>query len=146
MNAANVLVTQALASYAVYGADAAHPVEFPASQLPGLIPHLSQRLSRPIEVPSLDAVGFHLLGGRIVPTEYGSPALLLVYENQGGDRIGLLLRPMAPDLRWSVHAVNAYGVAADCWIGGGMGYAVVGSQRVAELGDVMKRVLQQDRD
>ena len=143
-HAADVLVKQAVASYAVYGADAAHPVEFTAAQLPALIPYLSKRLARPVEVPPLDAVGFRLIGGRIVPTEYGSPALLLVYENQSGDRIGLLLRPMAPELRWSVHPVSAKGVAGDCWIGGGMGYAVVGPEKAADLDRVTKQVLKED--
>ena len=143
--AASVLVKQAVASYAVYGEDQAHPVEFTAVELPGLVPYLSQRLGRPVEVPSLDAVGFRLLGGRIVPTEYGSPALLLVYANQADDRIGLLLRPMAPELRWSVHRVAATnGVAGDCWIGGGMGYAVVGPEKAGDLGRVTQQVLKAD--
>jgi anti-sigma factor RsiW len=143
-HAAEVLVKQAVASYAVYGPDQAHPVEFTAAEMPGLIPYLSQRLARPVEVPSLDAVGFDLIGGRIVPTEYGSPALLLVYQNQAGDRIGLLLRPMAPDLRWPVRAVAAQGVAGDCWIGGGMGYAVIGPEAAGDLRRVMKQLLKAD--
>ena len=143
-HAAEVLVKQAVVSYAVYGGDETHPVEFTAAQLPALIPYLSERLARPVKVPSLDAVGFRLLGGRIVPTEYGSPALLLVYQNQGGDRIGLLLRPMAPELRWPVHPVSAKDVAGDYWIAGGMGYAVVGPEKAADLNRVTKQVLKED--
>ena len=143
-HAAAVLVAQAVATYAVFGADDAHPVEFTAAELPGVLPRLSTRLGRTLQIPSLDSIGFHLVGGRIVATEHGAPALLLLYESQPGDRIGLLLRAMAPEIRWSLHREATNGTATDCWIGGGVGYAVVGQAKIAELGSATKLVLKQD--
>ena len=44
---------------------------------------LSKRLGRPLVVPDLAAVGFRLMGGRLLPAEDG-PAAQFMYETGKG--------------------------------------------------------------
>ena len=123
--AVSLLQQQALASYAVYAADSRHPIEVTAADGAHLSQWLSNRLRRDVVPPDLSAVGYRLLGGRLVATERGAAAALFVYDNAQGDRLSVLLRPMAPELR-AVRSDIAKGSLSGCtWIGGGMGYAVV---------------------
>jgi len=106
-------------------ADSRHPIEVTAADGAHLSQWLSNRLRRDVVPPDLSAVGYRLLGGRLVATERGAAAALFVYDNAQGDRLSVLLRPMAPELR-AVRSDIAKGSLSGCtWIGGGMGYAVV---------------------
>ena len=141
--AATVLAQQAVANFAVFGPERAPPVDISAADLPHLRSYFSQALHRPVDPPSLDAAGFRLLGGRLVATERGDPAALLLYENEAHDRLGLLLRPMAPDLNaapFPVRRPAPADLAGRAWIGGGMGYAIVGHPSIAGLENAIEAV------
>jgi anti-sigma factor RsiW len=60
-----------------------HPVEVGAGQEAHLVQWLSKCLGRPLVVPDLAAVGFRLMGGRLLPAEDG-PAAQFMYENGKG--------------------------------------------------------------
>jgi hypothetical protein len=67
------------------------------------------------------------IGGRLLATEHGGTAALFMYEDARGQRLGLVLQPMARDLR-AARADMREGVVNGCaWIAGGIGYAVVAS-------------------
>jgi anti-sigma factor RsiW len=62
-------VRDAAAAYAVFSPEVRHPVEVPADQEAHLVQWLSRRLGRPLTAPLLQAHGFQLLGGRLLPGE-----------------------------------------------------------------------------
>jgi anti-sigma factor RsiW len=134
--AMNVLVQQAFTNHAVYAADARRPVEIAASEQQQLTRWLSNRLQRTVTAPDLTKFGYTLLGGRLVATERGSPAALLVYSNQEGARVSLLLRPMLPTLRVTDEQYEQHATQLCAWIANGMGYAVVSSIPRPELDDL----------
>ena len=138
--AMTVLNDQAVASYTVYVTDRRHPTEVPASQRDHLVQWLSNRLSRTVVPPDLSAFGYALMGGRLVATEQGGASALFVYEDSGGNRISLLMRPMAPDLRvppvdWDHSRLNACS-----WIDKGLGYALLGAMPDDEIDRIARRI------
>jgi len=124
--AVSLLQQQALASHTVYAVDRRHPIEVAAAEKDHLSQWLSNRLRRNVVPPDLSALGYRLLGGRLLATEHGGAAALFVYDDADGNRLTVLLRPMAPELH-AARSDIAQGSLNGCtWIATGMGYAVVG--------------------
>ena len=128
-----ILRQQALATYAVYAVDKRHPIEVGADQKDHLSTWLSNRLRRAVAPPDLEALNYHLIGGRLLATEHGGTAALFMYENSQGQRLSLVLRPMSPELRASTSEMREGTVNGCAWIANGLGYAVVAALPDAEL-------------
>jgi anti-sigma factor RsiW len=123
--AISLLQQEAIASHAVYAADGRHPVEVTAADADHLSQWLSNRLRRNVTPPDLSVIGYRLLGGRLLATERGGAAALFVYADASGNRLSVLLRPMAPELRAQRADIAQGGLNGCTWIREGMGYAVV---------------------
>jgi anti-sigma factor RsiW len=128
-----LLQQQALATYAVYAIDRRHPIEVGADQRDHLSTWLSNRLRRTVKPPDLEALDYRLIGGRLLATEHGGAAALLMYEDSHGQRLSLVLRPMSPDLRTPTSDMREGTVNGCAWITNGLGYAVVAALPDAEL-------------
>jgi anti-sigma factor RsiW len=141
--AVSLLQQQAIASHTVYAADRRHPIEVAAAETDHLSQWLSNRLRRSVSPPDLSEFGYQLLGGRLVATEHGGAAALFVYDDAKGNRLTVLLRPMAPELR-AARADVAQGSLNGCtWINSGMGYAVIGAASDRVLDQIADRISQQ---
>jgi anti-sigma factor RsiW len=140
--AMSLLQQQAMASHEVYAADRRHPIEVTADEGDQLSQWLSNRLRRSVAAPDLSALGYRLLGGRLLATERGGAAALFVYDDPQGNRLSVLLRPMAPELRAGRADIVQGSLSGCTWIGGGMGYAVVGAapdQTLDQIADQIRR-------
>jgi anti-sigma factor RsiW len=117
------LAEHALSAHTLYVAEARHPVEVTASESGHLTAWLSKRLDRPLRIPAI--AGYELVGGRLLPSEYG-PAAQLMYED--ADRRRITLYVCAADLSdGSAFKIARSGpVNALLWSGGGMAWAMVG--------------------
>jgi anti-sigma factor RsiW len=131
--AMEALDRQALASHAVFVPDHRHPIEVPAAERDHLAQWLSNRLNRSVSPPDLSSFGYRLMGGRLLATEQGNPAALFVYEDSDGNRISLLMRPMAADLHVPIAQWDRNDVNACSWIDKGMGYAILGPVPTGDL-------------
>jgi anti-sigma factor RsiW len=141
--AVSLLQQEAMTSHAVYAADSRHPIEVTAAETDHLSHWLSNRLRRSVSPPDLSALGYRLLGGRLLATEHGGAAALFVYDDAQGNRLSVLLRPMAPELS-AARTDIARGPLTGCsWIGGGMGYAVVGAAPDRELDQIADQISRQ---
>jgi anti-sigma factor RsiW len=141
--AMSLLSQEALASHTVYAADQRHPVEMAADEREHLMQWLSNRLHRKVVPPDLSAAGYHLLGGRLLATERGGAAALFVYDDDAGNRLSLLMRPMAPELSASPADMRQGAMNGSAWISKGMGYAVVAASPDNALERVTREVSQQ---
>lgn len=88
-------VQQAAMAHAVYQPEVRHPVEVTAAQQDHLVQWLSKRLNRPLKVPVLTAMGYELVGGRLLPGDTGARAQFM-YQNAEGQRITLYLGALTP--------------------------------------------------
>lgn len=123
-----VFVREAVAAHAVYVPEQRHPVEVAAQQQAHLVQWLSKRLGVQLKAPVLDAEGFHLIGGRLLPGETGQARAQFMYENAAGERVTLYVSVLARSesmaapvaFRW-VHDGATEGFY---WIDGHQGYAL----------------------
>ena len=126
------LAQEATDSYRVYTPDRAHPVELRAAEQPELVRWVSNQLQHPVAIPDLTAAGYRFMGGRVVATAHG-PAGLLMYDDDHGTRMVVLIRPMAIE-RDTAMALHASGpVRGYSWAARGIGYSVVAAAPAATL-------------
>jgi anti-sigma factor RsiW len=135
-----LLGQEALASHVVYTADIRHPVEVPGTDAPHLEQWLSNRLNRVVVAPDLSALGYNLIGGRLLATERGGAAALLIYDDAKHHRISVLLRPMLPQLHAPGATIEKDGVNGRAWIANGLGVAVVASMPVGEITPLAREI------
>ncbi len=135
-----LLEQQALSSHVVYAADARHPVEVTGAETPHLQEWLSNRLDRIVVAPDLSTFGYHLIGGRLLATERGGAAALLMYDDATHRRVSVLLRPMTPKLYAPWRLTQNDGVRVCTWIDDGLGVSVVAALPESDLMPLVTRI------
>ncbi len=123
-------VRRAAVAHAVYSPEVRHPVEVGADQEQHLVAWLSKRLGSPLRAPKLEAVGYSLVGGRLLPGESGpsgapSPVAQFMYQCKQGTRVTLYVRTDAPGNRETAFRYSTEGnVKVFYWIDHKLGYAL----------------------
>ena len=135
-----VVTSEALDAHKLYIAEVRHPIEVKAGES-HLVPWLSRRVGSAIRAPDLKPLGLNLLGGRLLPGPT-SPAALLMYESQNGERFTLYCtRSASPQ---SALRYNPAGpVGAVYWSDGDMGFVVSGPADRERLQKVAESAYQQ---
>ncbi|QBR70602.1 hypothetical protein CU048_04195 [Beijerinckiaceae bacterium] len=120
------LAQEALANYEVYAPDRFRPVEIKAADSGELVRWVSQRLQHPIAAPDLTASGYRFMGGRLVATAHG-PAGLLMYDDDHGTRLVMLVRPMEIEKNTMMSQYANGRATGFAWARDGIGYSLVGA-------------------
>ena len=136
------LAQEAADSFKVFEPDRVRPVEIRASDGPQLVQWLSNRLNQPVKVPDLTTAGYRLMGGRLIATSHG-PAAMFMYDDDRGDRLVVLTRPMVLDKNAPMTPQLREDVAGFTWADGGMGYSLVGRSAVESLRPIANEVRRQ---
>jgi len=79
---------RAAVAHAVYAPDLRRPVEVDAAHEDQLVAWLSKRMGAPMRAPHLQAEGYALEGGRLLPGERG-PVAQFMYRDERGHRLTL---------------------------------------------------------
>jgi len=153
--AATSFPAQAVLAHATYTPEVKHPVEVSAEQQAHLVQWLSKRLDRPLQVPSLSAQGYELMGGRLLPGDSGARAQFM-FQRADGLRVTLYVGAVAPtgaantitsggaSAQDTAFAFSQHGtVASFYWVDRGFGYALSAPVPQAELHRLAQAVYQQ---
>ena len=118
----------AVIAHVVYTPEVRHPVEVTAADEAHLVQWLTRRLGLPLKAPTLQALGFRLLGGRLLPGPH-SPRAQFMYEDTTGQRVTLYVtvfdEGQAPK-ETAFRSVRDGKVESFYWIEGRLGYALSG--------------------
>lgn len=118
------LARHAAVAHATYSPEVRHPVEVGADQEAHLVAWLSKRLGARVRAPNLEAVGYSLVGGRLLPGESG-PVAQFMYQCKAGTRVTLYLRTKVPNNEETAFRYSdEKGVRVFYWIDRTFGYAV----------------------
>lgn len=118
------LAELAVRAHETYTPEIVHPVEVPAERHDHLAAWLSNRVGMKITLPDLQAEGYRLLGGRIVPDEHGVAALLM-YEDSGGKRMTLYIASEPGAEETGFRYASNDGISSVWWYEDGLGCAIV---------------------
>lgn len=134
---------RAAVAHAVYSPEVRHPVEVGADQEAHLIAWLSKRLGTQLRVPQLNALGYTLIGGRLLPGEKG-PVAQLMYQDAAGQRLTLYVRTNSEQGGETAFRFAQDGsVRVFYWIDRGLGLALSGEITKDQLLRVANAVYQQ---
>jgi anti-sigma factor RsiW len=120
---ASAVFDDAIAAHRTFSVETRHPVEVGANEEAHLVQWLSKRLGHRLIVPDLDALGFRLMGGRLLPADSG-PAALFMYEDGKGTRLSCyyLVVDVAGETEFQFREQN--GISAFYWVEDGLAYAI----------------------
>jgi anti-sigma factor RsiW len=141
-NGLAALTQEASASYQVYASDHTRPVELRDST--ELTQWVSDQLRQPVKLPDLSKSGYRFMGGRVVPTAHG-PAAMFMYDDDHGERLVVLTRPMATDQNAPLAPHSSGDVGGFSWADGGMGYSLVGPGAAENLRPLANEIRRQAR-
>ena len=134
---------EAVIAHVVYSPEVRHPVEVGADQEAHLVSWLSKRLGASLKVPHLQAVGYQLVGGRLLPGNQG-PGAQFMFQDGNGRRLTLYVRRSARDSSETAFRFSQErGVGVFYWLDGKFGYALSGEIDKAALLRVAESVYQQ---
>ncbi len=121
---AALLARRAAVAHATYSPEVRHPVEVGADQEAHLVAWLSKRLGTQLRAPKLEAVGYSLIGGRLLPGENG-PVAHFMYQCNRGTRVTLYVRSDMGSNRSTAfrYALNG-NVGVFYWVDSKLGYAL----------------------
>jgi anti-sigma factor RsiW len=136
------LAQEAADSYTVYAPDRVQPVEMRAADSAQLVQWVSSRLHQPVKVPDLANAGYRLMGGRLVVTPHG-PAAMFMYDDDHGQRLVVLTRPMTAEQNAPMTPHAAGDVAGFAWADDGLGYSLVGQAPAESLRPIANEVRKQ---
>lgn len=133
------LPREAALAHRVFVVEKRHPVEVAASERDHLVTWLSRRMGAKIAAPDLSALGWNLVGGRLLAAIDG-PACQLMYEDRAGRRITVYMA-RNPANRETAFLFRTEGqVRSFYWLDGPLGYALSGEIERAELMPLAKAV------
>jgi anti-sigma factor RsiW len=137
---------RAAVAHAVYTPEVRRPVEVAADQEQQLVAWLSKRLGTPIRAPALKAVGYELIGGRLLPGDTG-PVAQFMYHDATGQRLTLYVTREPPKSAGSAPTAFRFGqdgpVNVFYWVDKDFGYALSSSADRQELTRVAHEVYRQ---
>lgn len=140
------LARDAAIAHVVYSPEIRHPVEVDAAHAAHLVGWLSKRLGAPLAAPDFGALGFELMGGRLLPGESG-PVAQFMYQDVNAQRVTLYVRrDVAGNRETAFRHAHENGVEVFYWIDRGFGYALSGDidpARMRRLADAAYRQLEQ---
>ena len=118
-------MTDALQAYRLIAQQGILPADYKASDDGDMQGWLDRYFTQANRLPDLSGAGFKPASGRLLSTEQG-PAAMVVYENQGGQKISFYVRPPGPKNYLLPRGSRSDGgLQAEYWSGGGYNYAMV---------------------
>lgn len=137
------LPRQAAVAHVVYSPDVKRPVEVTADQEDQLIKWLTKRLGTPVSLPKLGALGFELIGGRLLPGNTG-PVAQFMYHDSSGQRLTLYVSTENASNHDTAFRFAKEGpINVFYWVDGKFGYALSAGIDKSELARVATAVYDQ---
>ena len=137
---------RAAVAHVVYSPDIKRPVEVGADQEPQLVTWLSKRMGTEVKAPSLQSVGYELIGGRLLPGDTG-PVAQFMYHDSSGQRLTLYVTREVPKQSGQPETAFRFGkdgpVNVFYWVDKGFGYAISGGSSRDELMRVSREIYRQ---
>ncbi|WP_223461471.1 MULTISPECIES: anti-sigma factor family protein [unclassified Pseudomonas] len=118
-------MTDALQAYRLIAQQGLLPADYKVSADGDMQGWLDRYFTQANRLPDLSDAGFKPVSGRLLSTEQG-PAAMVVYENQGGQKISFYVRPPGPkNFLLPRGSRSDDGLQAEYWSGSGYNYAIV---------------------
>lgn len=138
------LPRQAATAHAVFVPEVRHPVEVEAKEEEHLVRWLSKRLGTDLKAPKLGALGYELVGGRLLSGPNG-PVAHFMFQDARGTRLTLYVSTQRGEPRETAFRFSQEErVSVFYWIDGKNGYALsaeIGREQLLSIANVVYQQL-----
>jgi anti-sigma factor RsiW len=141
-NVRTAFVDAAIGAHAVFVPEVRHPVEVAAAEEAHLVKWLTKRVGHEIKAPRLGALGFNLVGGRLL-ADQAIPAAQFMYEDGQGRRITLYVRREEGRGDTAFEYAGHREWQAFAWIDRPLAYALIGKVPREELQRIARATWEQ---
>jgi len=152
VSSASGFAQRAAIAHAVYSPDVRRAVEVGADHEDQLVAWLSKRMGSPMKPPHLQALGYALDGGRLLPGDKG-PVAQFMYHDNAGAKLTLYVSneitglgaaaPGQKNQETAFRFAQEGSVNVFYWVNGPFGYAISADADKAELARVSGEVYRQ---
>lgn len=146
-DATRAVAARAVTAHQVYTVEVLHPVEVFAEQESHLVKWLSKRLDYEIRTPDLSGLGFHLVGGRLLPASRGDAAAQFMYEDLSGRRLTVYAGPNRAGGKTAFRYQKIEDIGAFIWLEDDMAFAITAAiprEQLLEAGEIVYDALDAD--
>ncbi len=133
---------RAAIAHAVYSPEVRRPVEVGAEQEQALITWLTKRMGTSVRPPDLQALGYRLMGGRLLPGGTG-PVAQFMFERAQGERLTLYITREDAGRETAFQFGQEGSVNVFYWVDQNFGYALSSAVSRPEMLHVAEAVYQQ---
>lgn len=133
---------RAAIAHAVYSPEVRRPVEVGAEQEQALITWLTKRMGTLVRPPDLQALGYRLMGGRLLPGGTG-PVAQFMFERAQGERLTLYITREDAGRETAFQFGQEGSVNVFYWVDQNFGYALSSAASRPEMLHVAEAVYQQ---
>lgn len=133
---------RAAIAHAVYSPEVRRPVEVGAEQEQALITWLTKRMGTTVRPPELQALGYRLIGGRLLPGGTG-PVAQFMFERAQGERLTLYITREDAGRETAFKFGQQGPVNVFYWVDQNFGYALSSGASRQEMLQVAEAVYQQ---
>lgn len=138
------LTREAVRAHSLFTREKRHAVEVGADEQAHLVAWLSRRLEAELVAPNLEAEGYRLVGGRILPARDAGPAAQFMYETgEGGNRVTLYIEQDQLSPKAAFEFSEHDGVSAFWWQDGPLAYVLIGEAPREDLLGLARATQQQ---
>jgi anti-sigma factor RsiW len=131
---------RAAVAHAVYSPDARRPVEVEQEQ--ALVTWLTKRMGTAVKAPSLGTLGYHLIGGRLLPGDK-APVAQFMYGSADGQKLTLYVTHEVAGQDTAFRFGTEGGVNVFYWVEDHFGYAISAGADRSVLAKVSEEVYRQ---
>jgi anti-sigma factor RsiW len=102
-------------------------------------------MGKPVKAPKLEAMGYRLMGGRLLPGSETGVACQFMYENANGNRITLFIRTPPPNQQQTAFrfATESNGLGVFYWIDRNLAYALSANLPKDEMKRIAREIYDQ---
>ncbi len=133
---------RAAVAHAVYSPEVRRPVEVGAEQEQALVTWLTRRMGATVHPPALSALGYELIGGRLLPGDKG-PVAQFMYSSTSGQRLTLYVTREVAGQDTAFRFAKDGPVNVFYWVEDKFGYAISAGTNREELLKVSQEVYRQ---
>jgi len=135
----DLALSDAASAYAFYRGQPDFPIEFPPDRNAELVSWITRSFQQEIAPPDLEPLGYHYLGGRLLPSGTNGAGTFM-FESDSGERVLVFFWPSGAPPKSVINVGRRDGTESRFWFGDGFGFAVIGEEANARLQNVADSV------
>ncbi len=135
----DLTLSDAVSAYTFYGSQHGFPIEFPPDRRDEFVSWISRSFSKEFAPPDLEDLGYHYLGGRLLPGATSKIGAFM-FGNANNEQVVVFFWPTDAPPQDLIKVSHQDDLETRFWFGDGFGFAVIGNSSIGDIQQVAEAV------